>query len=598
MQKYKNRDEVPEKYKWDLTSIFKDEKEFNNSLKKCKELIKELKEYVGCTKDPKKLYEYLEKEIEAVALWEDLYVYSYLINDQELGKEESVVRKNKTEQLNIDLDLNTSFFAPELLKLSKDEYNDLFKKEERLLIFKASLDRIYRGKDHILTENEEMIISSLVNSMNHYDDISSTLLNTLHDYGKVVIDNEEVTIATNNYGHLMKNKDLEIRKTVRDNFNKQIDKYSTANAMLLSSYVSMNDTIAKIRHYDSSWDQKMFNTNLDSEIFKTLVKTTENNLDVLQRYYDLKKKVLKLDKLTNYDLGLELAKSKEEYSIDDAQEIVLEAIKPLGNEYYEKMKKVFDNRYIDYCQYKGKCSGGYSFSTINNDSRILMSFNGSLDSISTIAHEGGHNVHHQFVKENNDKQYRSTSSITAEVASLTNECLLSSYLADNGKAKEERLAGIANILNVITSNLFGAVREGKMEEDMYNEVHNGGVLTKEFMDKLSYDSLKKYYGKAVDYDKKIKNGWVTRSHFYMNFYLYSYAISISVASFIAKKILDGDKDILDKYIKFLKVGADKWPIEVFKVLDVDLKDEKIYKSAIEYFNSMIDKFYEIYNGGE
>ena len=137
MQKYKNRDEVPEKYKWDLTSIFKDEKEFNNSLKKCKELIKELKEYVGCTKDPKKLYEYLEKEIEAVALWEDLYVYSYLINDQELGKEESVVRKNKTEQLNIDLDLNTSFFAPELLKLSKDEYNDLFKKEERLLIFKA-----------------------------------------------------------------------------------------------------------------------------------------------------------------------------------------------------------------------------------------------------------------------------------------------------------------------------------------------------------------------------------------------------------------------------------------------------------------------------
>ena len=598
MQKYKNRDEVPEKYKWDLTSIFKDEKEFNNSLKKCKELIKELKEYVGCTKDPKKLYEYLEKEIETVALWEDLYVYSYLINDQELGKEESVVRKNKTEQLNIDLDLNTSFFAPELLKLSKDEYNDLFKKEERLLIFKASLDRIYRGKDHILTENEEMIISSLVNSMNHYDDISSTLLNTLHDYGKVVIDNEEVTIATNNYGHLMKNKDLEIRKTVRDNFNKQIDKYSTANAMLLSSYVSMNDTIAKIRHYDSSWDQKMFNTNLDSEIFKTLVKTTENNLDVLQRYYDLKKKVLKLDKLTNYDLGLELAKSKEEYSIDDAQEIVLEAIKPLGNEYYEKMKKVFDNRYIDYCQYKGKCSGGYSFSTINNDSRILMSFNGSLDSISTIAHEGGHNVHHQFVKENNDKQYRSTSSITAEVASLTNECLLSSYLADNGKTKEERLAGIANILNVITSNLFGAVREGKMEEDMYNEVHNGGVLTKEFMDKLSYDSLKKYYGKAVDYDKKIKNGWVTRSHFYMNFYLYSYAISISVASFIAKKILDGDKDILDKYIKFLKVGADKWPIEVFKVLDVDLKDEKIYKSAIEYFNSMIDKFYEIYNGGE
>lgn len=597
MKKYKNRAEVEEKYKWDLSDFFKDEKDFNRSLNRCKKLVEELKKYPGCTKNPNKLYEFLVKEIEAVALWEDLYVYAYLINDQELGKEESVVRKNKTEQLNLELEVNTSFFAPELLKLSKNAYIDLFK-EEKLLEFKDSLDRIYREKDHILTEKEEMIISSLINSMNHYDDISSTILNTLHDYGSVVINKEKIAIATNNYSHLMKNNDKKVRKTVRDRFNNKIDEYSTANAMLLSSYVSMNDTIAKIRGYESSWDQKMFNTNLNTKIFRTLVNTTEKNINILQKYYKLKKDVLKLDNLTSYDLGLELVKSKEEYSIEEAQKITLEAIKPLGEEYTKKFKKIFDNRYIDYCQYKGKCSGGYSFSTINNDSRILMSYNGSLDSISTIAHEGGHNVHHQFVKENNKKQYRNTPSITAEVASLTNECLLSNYLAEKGKTKEERLAGIANILGVITSNLFGAVREGKMEEDMYNEVHNGGVLTKEFMDKLSYDSLKKYYGKSVKYDKKIKNSWVNRSHYYMNFYLYSYAISISVASFISKRILSGDKDMLDKYLKFLKVGSNKWPIDTFKVLGINLEDENVYKEAIDYYNSMIDKYYEIYNGGE
>ena len=598
MRKYNSREEVEEKYKWNLKDFFENEKSFNDTLVKCQELISELKEYVGCTKNPHKLYEYLEKEINVIALWEDLYVYAYLINDQELGKEESLIRKNKTEKLNIELEINTSFFAPELLKLSKEEYNKLFEQEEKLLKFKASLDRIYREKEHILTENEEMIISSLINSMNHFDDISSTLLNTLHDYGKVTINNEKITIATNNYSHLMKNADKEVRKKVRNNFNKQIDKYSTTNAMLLSSYVSMNDTIAKIRHYDSSWDQKMYNTNLETEIFKTLVDTTEDNLDVLQRYYKLKKDVLKLDVLTSYDLGLELANSKEEYEIEDAWEIILNAIKPLGEEYTEKFKKIFDNRYIDYCGYKGKCSGGYSFSTINHNSRILMSYNGSLDSISTIAHEGGHNVHHQFVKENNPKQYRNTPSITAEVASLTNECLLSSYLAEHGKTKEERLAGIANILNVITSNLFGAVREGKIEEDMYNEVHNGGVLTKEFLDNLSYNSLKKYYGTSVKNDKKIKNSWVSRSHYYMNFYLYSYAISISVASYITKGIIGNDKDILDKYIKFLKVGGDKWPIEAFKILGIDLKDKNVYKEAINYYNDMINKFYEIYNGGE
>lgn len=598
MQKYNSREDVPEKYKWNLKDFFKSEKEFNESLDKCKNLVKELKKYVGCTKDAHKLYEFLNKEIEAIALWEDLYVYAYLINDQELGNEKSIKRKNKAEQLNLDLEMNLSFFAPELLKLSKDDYEKLYKTEEKLLEYKSELDRIYRDKDHTLTENEEQIISSLVNSMNHFDDISSTMLNTLHDYGTVKIDKEEITIATNNYRHLMKNEDKNIRKDVREKFNKVIDQYSASNAMLLSSYVSMNDTIAKIRHFASSWEQNMFHSNLDSKIFRTLVNTVEKNLGSLQKYYKLKKEVLNLKELTSDDLALEMAKSKEEYEIEQAQEIILEAIKPLGNDYTEKFKKIFDNNYIDYCQYKGKCSGGYSFSTMNNNSRILMSYNGSLDSISTIAHEGGHNVHHQFVKENNPMQYRNTPSITAEVASLTNECLLSSYLAENGKTKEERLAGIANILEVIVSNLFGAVREGKMEEEMYNEVHNGGVLTKEYLDKLSYDSLSKYYGDTVKYDDKIKNGWVNRSHYYMNFYLYSYAISISVASYIANKILSGDKEILDKYIKFLKVGSDKWPIETFKVLGIDLNKEETYKNAIEYFDKLIDKYYEIKNGGE
>ena len=598
MKKYNSRKEVPNKYKWNLTDFFKTEKDFQENLKKCKSLVNDLKKYIGCTKDAHKLYKFLNKEIEAIALWEDLYVYAYLINDQELGNEKSIKRKNQTEQLNLELEMNLSFFAPELLKLSKDEYDNLYKKEEKLLEFKVSLDRIYREKEHTLTENEEQIISSLINSMNHYDDISSTILNSLHDYGTIKVKDEEVTIATNNYRHLMKNKDKNIRKDVREKFNKTIDQYSTVNAMLLSSYVSMNDTIAKIRHFDSAWDQKLFELNLDNNVFKTLVDTTEDNINVLQKYYKLKKEVLNLEELTSDDMALDMAKLDKEYTIEEAQEIVLEAVKPLGEEYQSKFKKIFDNNYIDYCQYKGKCSGGYSSSTINNNSRILMSYNGNLESISTIAHEGGHNVNHQYVMENNPKQYRNIPRIADEVASLTNECLLSSYLAVNGSTKEERLAGIANILDVIVSNLFGAVREGKMEEDMYNEVHNGGVLTKEFLDKLSYNSLSKYYGNSVKYDDKIKNGWVNRSHYYMNFYLYSYAISISVASYVADKILSGDKKILDKYIEFLKVGSDSWPIDTFKILGIDLCDKTVYKNAINYFDKLIDKYYEINNGGE
>ena len=594
MQKYNNRNEVPEEYKWDLTPFFKNDDEWEESYKKTSELIDELKNYVGCTKDANKLYDFLNKQIEAIALWEDLYVYAYLINDQELGVSESLIRKNKAEALETLLVGNTSFFAPELLSLNVKEYEQLFVDNSKLLEYKADLDKTYREKEHILTASEEKIVSEFVNAMNHYDDMSSNLLNSEHDYGKVKLDDGEVvTIATNNYRFLMRNKNVNIRKKVYNLFNKKLAQYSASNAMYLNSYVNMNETIAKIRKYKDSWNSKLFGLNMSDKVFKTLVQTTENNLKSLHRYYELKKEVLGLDVLHRYDLSLEMAKSDKEYSIPEAQKLIREALKPLGEDYLTKYDKIIKNRYIDYCQYKGKRSGGYSFSTVLQDSRILLSYNYNLDSVSTIAHEAGHNVHHQFVNENAAPQYRFVGSIVAEVISLTNECLLSNYLAEHGSSKNEKLAGIANMLVVIANNLFDAVREGKIEQEMYKEVRNGGMITKDFLDKKSRNSLKKYYGPAVKSDKYVSNSWVTRSHYYMNFYLYSYAICISVASSVANKILSGDNDMLNKYYEFMKLGSDNWAIDAFKVLGVDLESPDVYQNAINYFDELIDKYYEI-----
>lgn len=595
MQKYNNRNDVPEEYKWDLTSFFEDDKEFNASFNECKKMIGELNGYVGCTRDARKLYEFLCKQIETMALWEDLYVYAYLLNDQELGVEENVLKKNKTEMLYNEFNLNTSFFAPEILKLKNEEYESLFIECLSLEEFRADLDKIYREKEHILSESEEKIVSELVNAMNHFDDMSSTMLNKEHDYGKIKIDNEFVVIAPNNYRKLMKNKDVNIRKKIYKSFNKVLDRYGNSSAQYLNGYISMNNSIAKIRKYKDSWDCKLFELNLSDKVFKSLVSATEENVSKLQKYFNLKKEVLNLDKLHMYDMSLDIANNDKDYSIKEAQDIVREAIRPLGDDYVSRYNKIIENRYIDYCQYKGKCSGGYSFSTINQDSRILMSYNYNIDSISTIAHECGHNVHHQYVNENNKIQYRSTPSLVAEVISLTNEILLSEYLVNNGKTKEEKLSGLANVLGVVVSNLFGAVREGKMEQVMYKHVHDGGTLTKEYLDKLTHKYLRKYYGDSVKFDKYANNSWINRSHYYMHFYLYSYAICVSVALSVASKILKGDKDVLDKYYKFMTCGNDMWPKDVFGVLGVDLEDKSVYIEAIEYFDVLIDKYYKIIN---
>ena len=293
------------------------------------------------------------------------------------------------------------------------------------------------------------------------------------------------------------------------------------------------------------------------------------------------------------DLALEMIKLDKEYSIEEAQELCLESIKVLGKDYYNHFKKIFDNHYIDYAQYPKKCSGGYSASGLDFDSRILMSYNYDLTSVSTIIHEGGHNTHHQYLLENNPLQYRSVDSLIAEVASLTNECLLSSYLANNGNTKKEKLKGIENILDVIVSNLFGAVREAKMEQDFYNFVLEGNTITKDYMEKLTKDSIDKYYGNMVNKDDYYGLSWVSRSHYYMNYYLYSYAICISIATYVASEILSGNNEILNKYINFLKTGSDKDDVDIYKVLGIDITNKQIYIKAINYFDKLLDKFVEL-----
>ena len=593
MEKYSCRNDVPEKYKWDLTEFFKNNEEFELEFNKAVEMVDNLKKYKGCTTNANTLYEFLNNDIDTIVLVEDLYVYSFLINDQELGNSESIERKNKCEDLYSKYTINTNFFCPELLKLSTEDYSELFESNPKLYEYKASLDDIYRMKDHVLDEDKQNIISLLDNAMNHFDDMSSTMLNSCHNYGKVVIDGEEVVLSPTNYRKLMKSSNREKREEIRKQFCNVLNQYGSLSASFIDSFVKSNVSKCKIKKYDSAWDSKLFGLKLSNKVFESLVSTTEEHLDSLQEYYKLYKLQYGYDKLYQYDLSLDLIKNDIEYSIEDAQNIVMEAVKPLGDEYSKLFKKIFDNHYIDYCQYKGKCSGGYSFSTTDKDSRILMSFNGDLDSVSTIAHEGGHNVHHQIIKSNNPKQYREKPPIISEVASLTNECLLSSYLSKYGKTNQEKLAGIDNILGVIVSNLFGAVREGKMEQDMYSNVENGGSLTKDFMDKLTLDSLSKYYGDVIELDDCSNTSWMNRSHYYNFFYLYSYAICISVATYIAREILNGNKEMLNNYMKFLSIGSDVSNMDTFKVLGIDIESKEVYENAIKYFDEMINEFKKI-----
>lgn len=591
MQIYNNRSEVPEKYKWDLTEFCKDEKEFLSKYKKIEELIQEIPKYQGCVGDAHKLKEFLDLMENALGMLEEIYVYAHLINDQELGN--SFNEERFLSVLNLETKLNTStcFFAPELLKLSKSEFASLFGSDKSLELYRFQLESIYREKKYVLSDKEERIISDLEGAGINYSSLSSVLLNALHDYGEVTLsDGTKETLSTTNYGKIMKNSSSKKREQIYNSLFKVVDQYASVNASLLDGFVKKTNTIAKLHNFKNAWEAKLFELNLSNKVFTSLIEACENNLESLQRFYRLKASCLGVSVLHSYDLPLDLVKNGCEYSVEEAQELITKALKPLGDDYIKKLRRIFDERFIDYAQYKGKQSGGYSISIRNHTSRILMSYNGDLDSVSTIAHEAGHNVNHQYICENNPSVYSDTRLIVAEVASLTNECLLSSYLAENGESKEERLAGIANMLDTFTSNFFLAIREGKLEQDMYNHVNEGGSITKDYLNKLTQEYLEKYDGDTIEMDEYRPLKWVMRSHYFSEFYLYDYAICIGVAAYTASKILGGDKEMLDKYIRFLSCGTDKWPDEMFKILGVDLEDEEVYNSAIKYFDSMILRF--------
>ena len=598
MGKYKNRKEVPIKYQWDLTEFFESDKKWEQELNRVKKLLPKIKKYKNNLNDPYKLEEYLNLDIDISNSILDLYVYAYLSHDVDLEDSIYIEMKNKASSLSSEYELINAFAVPEILKLDEVSFKNAFKKNKNLLKFKAYLTDIYKEKKHTLSEGEEAIISSLTETYSSYSDLSSILLDLEHNYGKVEIDNELITIATNNVRYLKKNNDPKIREEVSNKFNNVLKQYQVTASSLLNYYVKNNINLAKIRKYKSPWHRKLDSLHLKQVIFDSLIGVSRNNSNINKKYYKLAKKALKLPVLYNYDLSLDWNKSTDKYSIEDAQNLIKEALNILGDDYLGKLEKVFDNQYIDYCQYKGKVSGGYSYATYRKNSRILLSYNESVEDIFTIIHEVGHNIHHQYVNDNNEEWYRHTPSIIAEVASLTNEILLSNYLYKNGKNKTEKLIGLENFIKTFKSNFFGAVMEGELELKMYDHVQNGNSITADFLNNEADSLLSHYIGDSIeksDYDKLM---WITRSHYFMDFYLFSYAICISVACIVAEKIINNEDDFILKYKKFLSCGSNLKPIEIFKTLGIDITKKEIYEQAVKYFNSKLDLYEKLSEDGE
>lgn len=594
----KLRCEIEDKYKWDLTKIYKDEKEWQKDFDDVKEKILKVLEYKDSfLSNGKKLYEYLKYDEEVSRKLEKIYYYAHLNYDADTLDEKYKVMTNKVSDLFTKYNELSSFVVPEILKLDEEKLNTFYKEEEKLEDYRFSIENIYRFKNHTLDEEKEKMLSNLSKCLSNPEETYEALTDSDFEYDYITDEKgNKVKFNESNYSLFIKSKDRSVRKRAFEMLHNKYKKYIRTITSTYKGEVETNVVLAKIRNYDSAISASLYSDNVPVDIYNNLIKVVNDNMDVLYDYYDLKREILSLDRLHMYDTYVEIInKIDKKYSFDEAKEIVMEALSILGDKYIKNLKKAFDEKWIDIYHSKGKRSGAYSSGNFDVNPYVLLNFEGTLNDVSTLAHELGHSMHTYLSCKNNLYQYSSYEIFVAEVASTVNELLLANYMLKNSKNKEEKLAVINHILDLYKATLYRQTMFAEFEKETHKLREKGEVLTSDLLSNTYYNLVKKYFGPNVLCDDLIKYEWARIPHFYYNFYVYKYATGISAASYIVDGILNNKEGALENYIKFLKLGGSMYPLDELKIAGVNLNSKSVILSAIKTFEKYLKEFKDIYN---
>jgi oligoendopeptidase F len=594
----KLRCEIEDKYKWDLTKIYKDEKEWQKDFDDVKEKILKVLEYKDSfLSNGKKLYEYLKYDEEVSRKLEKIYYYAHLNYDADTLDEKYKVMTNKVSDLFTKYNELSSFVVPEILKLDEEKLNTFYKDEEKLEDYRFSIENIYRFKNHTLDEEKEKMLSNLSKCLSNPEETYEALTDSDFEYDYITDEKgNKVKFNESNYSLFIKSKDRSVRKKAFEMLHNKYKKYIRTITSTYKGEVENNVVLAKIRNYDSAISASLYSDNVPVDIYNNLIKVVNDNMNVLYDYYDLKKKILSLDRLHMYDTYVEIInKIDKKYSFDEAKEIVIDALSVLGDKYVKNLKKAFDEKWIDIYHSKGKRSGAYSSGNFDVNPYVLLNFEGTLNDVSTLAHELGHSMHTYLSCKNNPYQYSSYEIFVAEVASTVNELLLANYMLKNSKNKDEKLAIINHILDLYKATLYRQTMFAEFEKETHKLREKGEVLTSELLSNTYYNLVKKYFGPNVLCDDLIRYEWARIPHFYYNFYVYKYATGISAASYIVDGILNNKEGALENYINFLKTGGSMYPLDELKIAGVNLNSKSVVLSAIKTFEKYLKEFKDIYN---
>lgn len=591
VQQLPARKDVPEELTWDLTTIFPNDEAFEQAFKDCIAEIEEVKKLRSETFSADSLLSDLKAMEKLDRHVETLYVYSSLKSDADTSDNKYQSMNSRCSDLASKAEQAVSWFEPAILKLDQSKVANMVNSNDELKQFEHFFDELFSQKDHILDEEHEKILSSLSNIFQVPSNVYGIITNSDMKFPIVKDpDGNSVELSNGVYSKLLESTDRSVRKEAFQKLYSIYDQFKNTLASTLSGEVKVHNFSAEMRKYDSAKQAALSRNHIDQNVYQNLIDSVNKHLHLLHRYVKLRKKLLGLDEMHMYDLYTPLfGKSPISYNYEEAQAESLKALNVLGPDYISHIKDEFNQRWIDVVENKGKRSGAYSSGVYDTNPFILLNWQDNLDNLFTLVHESGHSMHSYYTTHNQPFQYGGYSIFLAEIASTTNENILTDYLLKHTDDVEVKKYVLNHFLDGFKGTIFRQTQFAEFEDFAHQQEQQGNPLNAEMLSDFYLELNKRYYGDGVVSDPEIAYEWSRIPHFYMNYYVYQYATGFAAAIDLSDGICTNDQDKIDKYLNYLKAGSSEYPLDVMKKAGVDMTSTDYLDNAFKVFEERLNE---------
>lgn len=592
------RNEVPTDFKWDLTRVFKDDEEWEQEYNQVATEIKNLGRFRGTlAKSGKDLYEGITEILSVNRRLEKVYVYATMSSDVDTSDNHYLGFVAKVQSLANQMSAATSFVDPEILSIPEETLAKFMQDEPRLKEYQHRLEQITQKRPHTLAASEEKIIAAARDAMGTSANTFNVLTNSDMEYGYVQDEDGEMTqLSDGLYSLLIQSQDRNVRKNAFNVMYASYGQFENSLASTLSGEVKAHNFNAQVHKYNSAREAALSENGVPTAVYDTLIKEVNSHLHLLHRYVSLRKKILGLSDLQMYDMYVPLmGKPSLSYNFEEAKNEARKALSPLGNDYLKHVDYIFNNHVIDVVESQNKVTGAYSGGSYDTDPYELLNWEDNLDSLYTLVHETGHSVHSWYTRNSQPYVYGDYPIFVAEIASTTNENILTEYFLGKITEPKTRAFVLNHYLDSFKGTLFRQTQFAEFEQFLHEADANGQPLTADVLDEFYGNLNQRYYGDSVEPGGEIAKEWARIPHFYYNFYVYQYATGFAAATALANNVVHGTDEERTAYINFLKAGSSDYPTEIMKRAGVDMTKADYLRDAFNTFEKRLNEFEKIVN---